>query len=498
MGCNQCANAICGQSGCKQCSSPEKFERPIDMCYSSLSRKVKCNSDPDCQLWQVCLYKYRNQEDLDSWQNEYGYCVDASRQITVDEANAEKDNTDEVKTKEEHLKADTSKCVSSRKKLVVDVDKSGFGNRILGLLSAIFLAVKTDRILFLKWTPDNRKCGSSFKDLFETDYLQKSPHQAFFLWNESDRVTNFHKIVHDECILKFDQSSNLDNYHFMTDISLFQKMQDECELIYVQANRYFGHLLYTIDHENHGDYLTKLLGPTPLTDLSKCMFQIREHIRKEADEFVKKLRAHGPYMSLHIRSVYTNKYDIQPAIECANHMLKSGVIKKLFLATDFDQYQTLARSFMQPRDAMVTIQKQLQTSEGARKYSSDRIFDSYDLRDDMEDAMKEYRIINQADFCGATSMEFSTFSQVSLSTGQCKYVDVLLGENCFSTNTSSSSLAKKISHNPSQDMIKKMSKKQQTERLYKSMQKKKVSHYFPCISTSNIEIFWKEAVQGKC
>jgi hypothetical protein len=285
----------------------------------------------------------------------------------------------------------------------------------------------------------------------------------------------------------------------MTNILLFQKMQDECELSYVQTNRYFGHLLYTIDHENHGDYLTKLFGATPLADLSKCIFHLREHIRKEADDFIRKLRAHGPYMSLHIRSVYTNKFDIKPAMDCVNHMLKTGVIKNFFLATDFDEYEALARSYAQQKDAMLTIQKQLQSSDRVHKYSPQHIFDSYDLRDDMEDAMKEYRILNQADYCGATSMEFSTFSQVSLSSGRCKYIDVVLGENCFSSNiTSSYSHIKKISPNPPQDLIESTVTKRQTERLYKSMQKKKVSHYFPCISTPDIQSFWKEAVQGKC
>jgi hypothetical protein len=42
------------------------------------------------------------------------------------------------------------KCLY-KKKIIVDVDKSGFGNRMTALTSAIMLSVITDRVLFLKW-----------------------------------------------------------------------------------------------------------------------------------------------------------------------------------------------------------------------------------------------------------------------------------------------------------------------------------------------------------
>ena len=89
----------------------------------------------------------------------------------------------------------TSKAAASghcvhRKKLIIDVDKSGFGNRLAGLTSAVMLALMTDRVLFLKWTPHDEKCGSTFGDLYETKHIISSPYKAFYMWNESDREIN--------------------------------------------------------------------------------------------------------------------------------------------------------------------------------------------------------------------------------------------------------------------------------------------------------------------
>ena len=94
-------------------------------------------------------------------------------------------------------KAATNGHCFHRRKLIVDVDKSGFGNRLVGLTSAVMLALMTNRVLFLKWTPDTEKCGSTFEDLYEIEHIISSPYKAFYMWNESDK--NINHVKASEC-----------------------------------------------------------------------------------------------------------------------------------------------------------------------------------------------------------------------------------------------------------------------------------------------------------
>jgi hypothetical protein len=492
IGCDQCSNYICGGTKCTQCSSPEKYERPENICYNSLHSQFKCKQDADCKMWQVCLYKYPNQEEYESWGKEEKYCVDTKEEIVVN-ATEDPDDIFKAKVKEND---NTSMCMSDAKKLIVDVDKSGFGNRIVGLLSAIYLAIKTKRILILKWTPDDRKCGSSFDELFDTDYITRSADQAFILWNESDYITNRHKVVTEDCLLNLDQGSDMTAYHHLNNVWLFDKMQQECEILYVQTNRYFGDLLYTIDHEHHGDYLNKLMGPHPLMALSYCIFRVRKDIRQKSDVLLSKLHERGPYMSLHIRSYYTEKSDIYPAMECINQLLRNDVIKNVFLSTDFDEYEALARSLVRPSDAVITLKKELETTKKSLLHNHQQL-DSYDLRDNMVEAMQDYHLLKKADYCGATAMGISTFSQVSLASGSCTYIDVSLGHKCFPLGKKLQRPQKVIS--PNHPVVPSEMSSSELERISKSLKKIKTVHYFPCISSRpDIESFWKEAVEGKC
>merc|ERR1711871_450495 len=268
------------------------------------------------------------------------------------------------------------------------------------------------------------------------------------------------------------------------------------------TNRYFGKFLYTLDHDQRQDYLLKLMGPTPLYHLRNCIFRLKNNIKDEAQWIISKLRNFGAYMSLHMRSVYSTRDGVEKAMHCVNKMLKLGAIEKVFVATDYDELEALARGMIQPPDAMMTMKKELETREKARKHNKE-LFDSFDIRDEMLDAMEEYHVLNQAQYCGSSSMEFSTFSQTALISGSCEYVDVSLGENCFVNNTNDRYVApdKSLFCNPPFPWIKPNLAEGTLEKYYSSMIKRKVTHHYPCITNNSpyaIRNFWHDAKNGKC
>ena len=209
-------------------------------------------------------------------------------------------------------------------------------------------------------------------------------------------------------------------------------------------------------------------------------------------------------MSLHMRSVYTTQDGVNNAAKCVNKMLKLGAVDKIFVATDFDELENQMKGLIVPAGAMITIKKRLQTKKMARKHNKE-LFDSYDIRDDMDSALEEYYILNQAEYCGASSMEFSTFSQSALIGGSCKFIDVSLGENCFVNNTKDFSMYtapdKNLLSNPPFEWIKADLKMDAQLKHYGGIIKRKVTHYYPCFTRRNkyaVQNFWNDAKHGRC
>ena len=137
----------------------------------------------------------KSKEEQGQEQNREISTEDVIDKVHVEIEKLEQEQEQKLAQQSQRAAAVTSKAAASghcvhRKKLIVDVDKSGFGNRLAGLTSAVMLALMTDRVLFLKWTPHNEKCGSAFADLYETEHITSSLYKAFYMWNESDREIN--------------------------------------------------------------------------------------------------------------------------------------------------------------------------------------------------------------------------------------------------------------------------------------------------------------------
>ena len=183
-------------------------------------------------------------------------------------------------------------------------------------------------------------------------------------------------------------------------------------------------------------------------------------------------------------------------------MCQQNVEIRIFVATDFDELELQVKRLIHPKGAMLTMQKELQTRAKARKHNK-ALFDSFDIRDEMTDAMQEYHVLNSGQYCGSSSMEFSTFSQSSLIAGNCEFIDVSLGEDCFVNNTNDIYVPpeKTLFCNPPFNWVKPDLSKQTMLKYHGVMIKRKVRHHYPCITNNSpyaVRNFWHEAKNGKC
>ena len=80
---DDCSRAVCGISKCKKCSYDPKLHtegidlEPPGICYNEARRRILCNSDADCELWEICLHEYVGEGQFTSWSPRTSYCVEA-------------------------------------------------------------------------------------------------------------------------------------------------------------------------------------------------------------------------------------------------------------------------------------------------------------------------------------------------------------------------------------------------------------------------------------
>ena len=186
----------------------------------------------------------------------------------------------------------------NKKKIIVDVDTSGLGNRLLGLTSSAMLATALNRVIFLRWDR-TEACGSTFPELFihEDDrYYEVSVSNKYQIWYRylysKNLLCTFQscwpwsffpryyeqwvhldnanvsrvssalltiwqvyrllvlKVLKAICIqlLIYRLWSYVWNAYNPTprDPELFRRMDEECEVIYIYTNQYYAPILFDL------------------------------------------------------------------------------------------------------------------------------------------------------------------------------------------------------------------------------------------------------------
>ena len=131
----------------------------------------------------------------------------------------------------------------TKKKIIVDVNRCGLGNRMVSLVSTILMALIMDRSVELDWVK-NRYCAASYSELFHSKSQDTLPHNFRpFMYNVDEKYPASQEKEESVCQIYFDQSLNYTHLSFLSEKALFDRLNAECTVIKIRANIYFSHLL---------------------------------------------------------------------------------------------------------------------------------------------------------------------------------------------------------------------------------------------------------------
>ena len=89
---SDCSKFICGDKKCESCTaytfplqgnsntpaSTLYYDRPTGTCYNPASQSSHCEKDSDCEIWQMCMYRYARVGEKVNWESEKSFCVDSA------------------------------------------------------------------------------------------------------------------------------------------------------------------------------------------------------------------------------------------------------------------------------------------------------------------------------------------------------------------------------------------------------------------------------------
>merc|ERR1711871_418803 len=307
----------------------------------------------------------------------------------------------------------------TKKRIVVDVNRCGLGNRILAVFSSIMLAVLTNRVLEIVWEA-NKYCGSSYDELF----TPREQNQ----WIMKPLVYNNSRLIYDNirsefaCHIRLDQS-DWEHFYFLKDRELFDRMNTNCDVIFLITNQLFHDLL--LDHTLFGEDADRLRGtfPFPFSNVSQIVFLPKPSISLQAELFYRQYLAGKKGLSIHSRGFYDSGKGLKKVFHCVNKLVTEGVVDTIFFASESAKlnqyiYELAANGTNIVRYQKVEVQDQIGN------------VDSQSIRTDMSSAMVEWFLLGEAQYCMSSTIQRSTFSLTAMLRGNCKYIPHEMGDSC--------------------------------------------------------------------
>ena len=136
-------------------------------------------------------------------------------------------------------------CKANRR--VIFTPSNGIGNRLLAVVSTVMFAVMSDRVLELNWKV-TKDCGHSYHQLF---HPMKEPHtlRAFIPdIHQTARLPNVVTRNETKCELDLERQ-DLTHFYFFKDLKLFDRLNNECHVVFMRYNHYFANLLGELTRE---------------------------------------------------------------------------------------------------------------------------------------------------------------------------------------------------------------------------------------------------------
>lgn len=330
----------------------------------------------------------------------------------------------------------TGDVIVVKKRIVLHLGQSGLGNRLLATVSAVVLSVIMDRVLVLDWGP-NRGCAASYLDLFKAK--PPNSHLLPLLNSQShhEHVEGVQVRRGNKCYLNLDGHVDLKAhnghknryapFNVLKSPALFRQLDQECDVIDINSNLYFVHLLLNdkLDGE-YRKYLHNKIFIRPFHNVVESIFHPRPEIQTKIDSVLQRLK--GPkgdlkWLSIQARSKMMKGDDdtsLMSSLVCANYLLAKGVIDHVFFASDSEFFLKIVEQTIEKEHPgkLVTVRK--------KNLNQNSWSDNFAMRDskaDMEVAVVEWWLIGEADYCISPSIDDSTFSKTSIARGSCKFID---------------------------------------------------------------------------
>lgn len=303
-------------------------------------------------------------------------------------------------------------------KRLIFTPSNGIGNRLLAVVSAVMLAMMSDRVFELNWK-ETKDCGHSYHQLFHP--LKESHTLRVFIPDTqmTSRLPNIVTRNETKCELDLERKDNL-HFYFLKDKQLFERMNDECHIIFMRYNHYFANLLARPEL-GPTSFRVKEYFPSPFNQISNVIFRPHVSFVTKAQKFIEEKFQGKKWMSIHARGFYDQGSNTNRMLQCANKLLESGEISHIFFSTDSERLRNISHSTIAKKGALVewtedkTYVDDVVNGVNLRK-------DSHSIRNETDIALIEWYIIGEADFCMSATMGDSTFSKTSVLRGKCKFI----------------------------------------------------------------------------
>lgn len=325
-------------------------------------------------------------------------------------------------TKYGHFKPEhvNNPCPRQRK-IVIDVDDAGFGNKLLAVVSTAILATLTNRVLEIQWT-NNR----NYNDLFNV--IPQQPMLEVFRDLNSTSSNTWETVV-TECMIKLTPANDYSTFWFLRHPQLFQKLDQTCEIIYIYGSVYYAPFL--MDPSVFGDkanLLRNVFTENPFNFISKCHLRPKDHLLAQSQQIIQEMRSSGgKWLSIHARAYYDYSGKASSkAFTCAKKLLEVGAIKKVYFGTESAHLMDLARNYFQAFPGALYVSEKMVQSvpPGGNLTNIDN-----DLNVDDQHVV-EWLTIGEADYCLSPTYETSPFSNTALFRGPCILVPIRAYRDC--------------------------------------------------------------------
>ena len=332
-------------------------------------------------------------------------------------------------TKYNHFKPEhESNTCMKQKKIVLDVNLAGFGNKLISIVSTSILATLMNRILELDWSTSRK-----FNEVF--DFIPAGQPMMEVFRDANSTSSNTFETVVSECTVKFTPINDYQHFWFLRHPQLFAKLDQTCDIIHVIGNAYWAPFL--MDPSVFGEKaatLRNMFGENPYKTISKCHMSPKPIYAQESQKIVTEMKnSGGKWLSIHARAYYDYSGKASSkAFTCAKKLLETGAIKKIYFASESLKLIDMAKAFFQPyQNALYVSDKMVQQASGENSTNMDN-----DANVDDQHVV-EWLTIGEADYCISPTFELSSFSNTGLYRGPCVFIPMRAYKDCdlFVQNT---------------------------------------------------------------